>query len=126
MIEEEPQEELNAELYARVKALVVEQTGALEKKINPDARLEDDLGITGDDGYELLEAFCEEFEIQNMCEIDPYEYFVPEGCNPFEVYVELYHLIFDREKLDDSRTPLTLRDLVKSAEAKRWIPPETR
>ena len=123
---ETPQEELNAELYARVKALVVEQTGALEKKINPDARLEDDLGITGDDGYELLEAFCEEFEIQNMCEIDPYEYFAPEGCNPFEIYVALYHLIFDRETLDDSRTPLTLRDLVKSAGAKRWIPPETR
>ena len=126
LIEEKPQEELNPGLYARVKALVVEQTGASEKKINPDARLEDDLGITGDDGYELLEAFCEEFEIQNMCEIDPYEYFAPEGCNPFEVYVALYHLIFDREKLDDSRTPLTLRDLVKSAEAKRWIPPEAK
>ena len=126
LTEEDPQEELNAELYARVKALVVEQTGATEKKINPDTLLEEDLGITGDDGYELLEAFCEEFEIQNMCEIEPCEYFAPEGCNPFEIYVVLYHLIFDREKFDNSCTPLTLRDLVKSAEAKRWIPPKAR
>ena len=126
LTDEQSQEELNAEPYARVKALVVEQTGALEKKINPDARLEDDLGITGDDGYELLEAFCEEFEIQNICEIDPSEYFAPEGCNPFEVYVLLYHLIFDREELNDSCTPLTLRDLVKSAEAKRWILPAVK
>ena len=32
LTEEQPQEELNAELYARVKALVVEQTGHRRKK----------------------------------------------------------------------------------------------
>ena len=128
LTDEQSQEELNAELYARVKALVVEQTGALEKKINPDARLEDDLGITGDDGYELLEAFCEAFEIQNMCEIVPSEYFGTEGFNLYEIYVVLYYLIFDREKFDNYGvdTSLTLRDLVKSAEAKRWIHSEAR
>ena len=86
----------------------------------------DDLGIAGDDGYELLEAFCEEFEIQNMSEIDPYEYFGPEGVDALEILLFFYYLIFDREKLTESCTPLTLRDLVKSAEAKRWIPPEAR
>ena len=61
-----------------------------------------------------------------MCEIDHTKYFGQDGYNPFEIYVVRYHLIFDREDLDNSRTPLTLRDLVKSAEAKRWMHPETK
>ena len=124
---EQPQEELNPELYARIKTLVVEQTGlATEEELTPETHLADDLGIAGDDGYELLEAFCEEFEIQNMEEIEPAEYFGTEGGpNPFEIYVFLYYLVFDREKQHYSCSPLYLRDLVKSAEAGRWIPPET-
>ena len=97
-----------------------------EEKLKLSTLLADDLGIAGDDGYELLEAFCEEFEIQNICEVDASEYFGTEGFNPFEIYVILYYLIFDREKFDNygTDTSLTLRDLVKSAEAKKWIPPE--
>lgn len=127
--EKRPQEEMNPELYARVKAFVAEETRVSPKKLTkltPDTDLSEGLGIAGDDGYELLETFCEEFEIQNTCEIDPYEYFGPEGCNPFYIYVLLYDLVFDREKLSDfvGQTSLTMRDLVKSAEARRWIPPE--
>ncbi|MCY3739883.1 MAG: DUF1493 family protein [Candidatus Poribacteria bacterium] len=128
LIEEEPQEELNPELYARVKTFVAEFWSTSAEKLNPNTLLADDLGIAGDDGYELLEAFCEEFEIQNMCEIDASEYFGTEGCNPFEIYVMLYYWIFDKEKFDNygTDTSLTLRDLVKSAEAKRWMHPEAR
>ncbi len=125
--EEQPQEELNPELYARIKTLVVETTGlASEEELTPETHLADDLGIAGDDGYELLEAFCEAFEIQNMEEIEPAEYFgIEGGPNPFEIYFFLYDLVFDREKQRYSFSPLYLRDLVKSAEAGRWIPPET-
>ena len=125
--EEQPQEEMNPELYARIKTLVVEQTGlASEEELTPETHLADDLGIAGDDGYELLEAFCEEFEIQNMEEIEPAEYFGTEGGpNPFEIYFFLYDLVFDREQQRYSFSPLYLRDLVRSAEAGRWIPPET-
>ena len=128
LIEEEPQEELNPELYARVKTFVAEFWSTSEEKLKPRTLLADDLGIAGDDGYELLEAFCEEFKIENMCEIDASEYFGTEGCNPFEIYVMFYYWIFDKEKFDNygSETSLTLRDLVKSSEAKRWIPPEAR
>ena len=118
---------MNPELYARVKILVAEQMIISKEELTPDTHLADDLGIAGDDGYELLEAFCEEFGIQNTSEIEPYEYFGPEAWNPFDVYVLLYHWVFDREKLNEpyySLTPLYLRDLVKSAEAKRWILPK--
>ncbi len=125
LTEEKPQQEMNPELYARVKVLIAEQTWGSEE-LTPDTHLADDLGIVGNAGYELLEAFCEEFEIENISEIDPYEYFGPEGWKPFHIYVLLYYLAFNKEKLKDtySLTPLYLRDLVKSAEAKRWIPPE--
>lgn len=124
--EAQPQAEMNLELYARVKTLVAKQAGVVEEELMPETHLADDLGIAGDDGYELLEAFCEEFEIQNMEEIDYTEYFGTEGGpNPFEIYVFFYYLVFDREKQHYSCSPLYLRDLVKSAEAKRWIPPET-
>ena len=128
LIEEELQEELNPELYARVKVFVAEFWSTSAEKLNPNTLLADDLGIAGDDGYELLEAFCGEFEIQNICEIDASEYFGTEGCNPFEIYVMLYYWIFDKEKFDNygTDTSLTLRDLVKSAEAKRWMHPEAR
>ena len=128
LIDDPPQEEPNPEIYARIKALVIEQIGASPEKIHPDTLLADDLGIAGDDGWELLVAFCEEFEIQNRCEIEPYEYFGPEAFDPLPVFLFFYYLIFDREKLKDNESvpPLTLRDLVKSAEAKRWIPPRTR
>ena len=125
--EEQPQKEMNPELYARVKTLVIEQTGFVsEEKLTPETHLADDLGIAGDDGYELFEAFCEEFEIQNMSEIKPSKYFGTEGGpNPFLIYVFFYDLVFGRKELKDtdSSVPLYLRDLVKSAEAKRWIPP---
>jgi hypothetical protein len=123
--EKKPQKEMDSELYARVKVFVAEQWLTSEEKLSPDTLLID-LGIAGDDGYELLEAFCEKFEIQNTSEMNPYEYFGGEGYNLFQGYVELYYLLFDREKLKaaDCFTPLYLRDLVKSAEAKRWIPPE--
>ena len=126
--EEQSQEEMNPELYARVKVLVAKQRGFVSaEELTPETHLGDDLGIAGDDGYELLEAFCEEFEIQNMSEIEPSEYFGTEGGpNPFEIYVFLYYLVFDREKQHYSCSPLYLRDLVKSAEAGRWIPPEAK
>ena len=126
MREEQPQEEMNPELLARVKTLVAEERRISAEELTPDTLLADDLGIAGDDGYELLEEFCEMFEIENMDEINPYEYFGSEGFDPFEIYVMLYDSVFKRKERDDSGiTPLYLRDLVKSAEAKRWIPPET-
>ena len=110
---------MNDELYGRVKAFVAEQVvWASEAELTPDTRLFHDLGIDGDDGDELLEAFCEAFSIENMNEIDVSAYFGPEGCNPFAVF----YLFFARHKF--LFIPITLRDLVRSAEAKRWIPPQ--
>ena len=113
---------MNDELYGRVKAFIVEQVvWASEKELTPETGLLHDLGIDGDDAYELIEAFCEEFNIQNMSAFDFSTYFGPEVG---DLFILLYCLVFDRDKL--LRIPITLRDLVKSAEAKRWIPPQNQ
>ena len=120
---------MNDELYERVKTFLAEQTATSAERLTPETQLADNLGVDGDDGYELLEAFCEAFEIQNINEIDPNEYFAQEGCSYFGIFVFFYDLVFDREKLREETNgyiPITLRDLVKSAEAKRWIPPEAK
>ena len=122
---------MNDELYGRVKAFVAKETRVSPKKftkLTPDIQLED-LGVYGDDGVDLIAAFCEEFSIQNTSEIDLTKHFAPEGCNPFVIFVDLYYLVFDREKLREETNgyiPITLRDLVRSAEAKRWIPPQNQ
>ena len=121
---------MNDELYGRVKVFVGEKTRVSLKKLakfTPDTQVSNDLGIDGDDGVELIAAFCKEFNIQNASEIDLTRHFVPEGCNSFGIFVFLSYPMFDREKLrerPDGDIPITLRDLVKSAEAKRWIPPK--
>ena len=120
---------MNKKLYRRVKTFLAEQTATSAERLTPETQLADNLGVDGDDGVELIAAFCEAFEIQNMNEIDLTEYFAPDGCDSFGIFVFLYYLVFDREKLREETNgciPITLRDLVKSAEAKRWIPPEAK
>ena len=111
--EELPQDELegiNAELYARVKTFVAIWWRESEEKLKPDTQLSNDLGIDGDDGSELIAAFCEEFNIQNTSEIDLTKHFAEEGCDllglffaSFGIYVFLYYLVFNREKFRETR-----------------------
>ena len=114
---------MNDELYTRVKDFLVEHAPVSEEELTPDTRLFHDLRIDGDDGGELLEAFCEAFDIRNMSEMDLSVYFGPEGGNPLDFLFDLlFALWFGRSRFQ--LVPITLRDLVDSAEAKRWIPPQ--
>ncbi len=110
---------MNGKIFAQVRTFVAKYNGIAEEKLKADTRLFHDLGIDGDDGDELIEAFCEAFEIQDKSNMNLAEYFGPEGCNPFGF---LYDLLFAREKF--RKIPITLQDLAKSAQAKRWIPPQ--
>ena len=110
---------MNDIIFARVKTFVAKHAAIAQEKLKLDTRLLEDLGIDGADGVELIEAFCKAFEIKDMKYINISEYFYPEG----DLLIwSLYCLLFDRKKL--RKTPITLRDLAESAEAKRWIPPK--
>ncbi|WP_372574691.1 hypothetical protein [Ruegeria jejuensis] len=78
-----------------------------------------DFGVAGDDGFELLEAISNEFEI-DMSHVDSWRYFGPEGAyNPF------YHLYcFVRgKKLDHNIVRLEISDLKSTVEAGIWQEP---
>lgn len=54
------------------------QTGIRAKNITREKRLEEDLGITGDDAVELIDAFCKKYNVE--CNIELYEYITPENA----------------------------------------------
>jgi len=60
--------------FERVRELVSRQCGVAEAEITPETRLVEDLGIDGDDGTELLEAFADEFGV-DMSGMAPLNYF---------------------------------------------------
>lgn len=47
--------------FEQVVDVIVEVSGIPREKITPASRLEVDLGVTGDDGVELLEALADKF-----------------------------------------------------------------
>lgn len=110
---------MDEEIFASVKAFTLEQARVSEKKLHADARLEENLGIDGDDADEFMEAFAEKFDV-DMTNFKVYDYFDPEG--PFVIFYELYLWLFKGQKPKKLKQ-ITLRDLVKAVEAKKWIPP---
>lgn len=66
------------DIVERVRQLVADETGAHRDEITLDTRLSDDLGVAGDDGCELMEAFAREFQV-DMTGVDLFGHFGHEG-----------------------------------------------
>src|SRR5687767_5048929 len=69
---------MNKEIFTHLKAFVVKQTGVHEEEVTPDASLENDLGVYGDDGVELIIKFGKEFNV-DVSRFMAADYFSPEG-----------------------------------------------
>jgi len=54
---------MNEELFNRLKAFVVDQAGVEDYEVIPEAKIEDDLGITGDDAVDFLLAYSKTFNV---------------------------------------------------------------
>ena len=54
---------MDPELFDRVAALVARETGVRRERVRPETFVEDDLGCTGDDAAELMEAFARAFGV---------------------------------------------------------------
>ena len=68
---------MNTDLANRVRQFVSDFCRKNRDQLRADTRLEEDLGITGDDAAELLEAFAGAFEI-DPTEIEFHKHFGPE------------------------------------------------
>ena len=117
--------------FDRVRGLVSGQSGVPEAEISLDTRLFEDLGMDGDDGHELLEAFADEFGV-DMSGMAPLNYFGDEppiwGISTLIPIIACFNKRFRtyaRHAMRGRRT-LTVRSLVASARAQRWITPTQR
>ncbi len=138
----------------KVIDLMDRECGINRKKLRCDSRLESDLGVVGDDTYELLEMLNEELGV-DMTEFDCEDHITPEGTPPLQmvfvvvtmlativvmisvvpeapvwimVVVSLlatFTIASAVGRMFAKPTPeLRIRDLVLSVEAGRWISPK--
>jgi acyl carrier protein len=83
-------------------------------KLRSDTRLEDDLGISGFDAVEFLEAFANAFDV-DLTGIEFHKHFGPER-GPI-----LYWSRRLKEEMKDlGKYPVTVGHLIEVAGAKRW------
>jgi len=78
--------------------------------------------MDGEDGWELIEAFGEEFRV-DLAEFDPSTYFGPEASAfPPLFMIQVFRLFVLREDAHNvgGVVPITIGDLVAAAESRRW------
>jgi len=117
--------------FERVRALVSAHSGVSEAEITPETRVVEDLGMDGDDGHAFLEVFADAFQV-DMEGMAPLNYFGDEpsiwGISPLVPIIAALSPRFRSyaRHAARGRRVLTVRNLVATARAQRWITPLTR
>jgi len=106
-------------MESEVIEFVAEFTGVSASKITPDTLINNDLGVDGDDGCELLSEYSERFQV-DISGIDE-TYFGPEGFSPFILIIAVYEFFAGLFGVEEKMKPLPVKQLIKSAEAGKWI-----
>lgn len=89
-----------------------------KKTLTPEMTLEDDLGISGDDAVEFMDAFFDEFEVDSSQFIFE-DYFTLEGGGLIN-----FRWLFGLESKPKKSIPISLAYLQKIAKKKVWEKPE--
>jgi hypothetical protein len=105
---------MDADLLRRVTVMVAEFGGYPIERLSADSVLEADVGITGDDADEFMEAYSREFQI-DLSGFEFYRHFDAEGWNPF---VGFFTRLLRGEEMQ--HVPVTIALLVRAAEQHRW------
>ncbi|MDD2793077.1 MAG: DUF1493 family protein [Sediminibacterium sp.] len=69
---------MNEEIFIKLKEFIVEQAAVEETEVLHDAKIEDDLGITGDDAIDFLIAYGRNFNV-DVTKFMAADYFDSEG-----------------------------------------------
>ncbi len=115
--------------FDRVRGLVSGQSGVPEAEITLETRLFEDLGMDGDDGAELLAAFGDEFGV-DIGRVAPNNYFNDEETfTGYSLMIPVIAFLSPAfrarvERASRGLRALSVRDLVASARARRWITPQ--
>lgn len=107
-------------MQSEVIAFIAEFTGADPSMITLETLVNDDLGVDGDDGADLLLEFSSRFDV-DISNIDKL-YFGPEGINPLSaIFSGVSALLDGLLGRPDKYSPLPVKQFVYSAEAGKWV-----
>jgi hypothetical protein len=101
-----------ADIRKELIALITDKVGVRAEEVLPNADIEKDLGCTGDDFFELMEAYAKRFTV-DMSGFLWYFHSREEGHN-------LGGLFFRSPDQRVQRIPVTLERLVHSALNRKW------
>jgi len=104
---------MNDEIFNRLKAFVVKKAAVEDEEVTRDARIENDLGLHGDDAVEFIVAFSKEFNI-DVSQFMAAEYFSPEGDVILPAIIRLF-----TGKKKTKQKDLTIKHLEKAVIAGR-------
>jgi len=102
----------------RVKLFVSKYWSVPLKKLSQNTKLEDDLGITGDDAAEFFNLFSTEFNV-DLTDLNLQKYFESEGIG----LLNFSWLLGKRRKVKRSLHEITIADLENTLEHSKWIDP---
>jgi acyl carrier protein len=108
----------DSEMYelSDIVAFLVAEAGVNPKDVTPDSQLVEDLGIDGDDFFDLIDQFSRRFAVE-MSAYRWYFHHNEEGVNFGAA------LFDDRPSSYVGRIPVTPKILLQSANAGKWVIP---
>ena len=114
---------MESDLEDRVKGFVANETATDPARLNLETTLLADLGTDGADGWELIEAFGKEFEV-DLSGFDASKHFGPEaGGNPFTLmYWFIQEVLLHKDPHEVwGLSAITIGDLIAAAEHRTWL-----
>ena len=109
---------MNNTLADQVRQFVCDFWSEQPGNLRSETRLEEDLGMTGTDAAEFLEAFAETFAV-DLTGIEFHKHFGPECSGP----IFFWPRGLKEEMKDLGKYPVTVGHLIELADAKRWSCP---
>ncbi|MFK8102492.1 MAG: DUF1493 family protein [Saprospiraceae bacterium] len=103
--------------FDEILDFVYQERGKYKGELTRNTELEHDLGITGDDAHEFMEAFFKKFQIKEKA-FDLNKYFEPEGFSLINL-----KWLFGKRTAKEIRKPIRLGHLEKVAESGYWVDP---
>jgi hypothetical protein len=111
---------MDAELFDRVADFVARELGVRRERIRPETLVEDELGCTGDDAGDLMEAFAREFGV-DLAGFQFDRHFGPEnGATPWSLLRGLVIWAATGRRGDPSPEPVTVARLAEAVARGRW------
>lgn len=113
---------MNTDLSSEVFAMVSEFTGVRAEKLTLETTLFGDLGMDGDDAVDFFEEFANAFRV-DLADFEINQYFGPEAAgDPVSSIINLLQVWWTGDSHKAANVmPISLRDLVEAARARRWI-----